>query len=128
MEETWKSRRTGGKISKWRDLQADRERNREVDKGKCRQKKRPAVKKGNARRQREEQAGRQTEAQTEEMAGSEKGKCRKTGREGQTGRQTEAQTEETDGSEKGKCRKTERGTDKQTDGSADRRNGRQWRR
>ncbi len=61
MEEKWKSRRTGGKISKLRYLQADRERNREVDNGKCRQKKRPAVKKGNAGRQREEQRGRQWE-------------------------------------------------------------------
>jgi hypothetical protein len=73
MKETWKSRRTGGKISKWRDLQADGVRNREVDKGKCRQKERPAVKKGNAGRQREEQTeigtGRQTDGSADRRNG-----------------------------------------------------------
>ncbi len=57
-----------------------RERNRQADKGKCRQKKRPAVKNGNEGRQREEQAGKQTKAQTEETAGSKEGKCRQTER------------------------------------------------
>ncbi len=52
-----------------------------------------------------------------------KGKCRKAERG--TDRQTDGSADWRNGHEKGKCRKTERGTDRQTDGSSDRRNGRQ---